>query len=158
MNPFARGVAVGSRAFSNVTRNISKLNPMNKLKNSSASALKSEGGSIFRFIFVHLIIWKCSAPVLKSCLCSLFSSFQCSLFELPITGSDHFRYQVCNKRCSFNHCIKHRFCVKHLQNAINFWYDYFYFLITCKISRAIDLQYGMKKKFLYRDSEISESR
>ena len=81
-----------------------------------------------------------------------------TVFELPITGSDHFRYQVCNKRCSFNHCIKHRFCVKHLQNAINFWYDYFYFLITCKISRAIDLQYGMKKKFLYQDSEISESR
>ena len=51
-----------------------------------------------------------------------------AVFELPITGSDHFRYQVCNKRCSFNHCIKHRFCVKHLQNAINFWYDYFYFL------------------------------
>ena len=31
------------------------------------------------------------------------------------------------------------------------------FLITCKISRSIDLRYGTKKIFLYRDSEISES-
>jgi hypothetical protein len=43
VNPFMRGVVVGSKAFSNVTRNFSKLNPMNKLKNSSSTTLKSEG-------------------------------------------------------------------------------------------------------------------
>ena len=43
VNPFMRGVVVGSKAFSNVTRNFSKLNPMNKLKNSSQTTLKSEG-------------------------------------------------------------------------------------------------------------------
>ena len=32
------------------------------------------------------------------------------------------------------------------------------FLITCKISRLIDLRYGTEKNFLYRDSDISDSR
>jgi len=48
-----RGVVVGSKAFSNVTRNFSKLNPMNKLKtNSSSSTLKSEGNY---FIMIYYL-------------------------------------------------------------------------------------------------------
>ena len=46
VTPFMRGVVVGSKAFSNVTRNFSKLNPMNKLKTNSSSTLKSEGNPL----------------------------------------------------------------------------------------------------------------